>query len=98
MKGTEMKIIHINCDTNGAFKAEENGQEAGLLLYTWEGNDTFIIEHTEVHPDFEGRNFGKQMLMAAVEYARNSGVNIIPLCPFAKSVFDKVPEIRDVLQ
>ncbi len=25
------------------------------------------------------------------------GISIIPLCPFAKSVFDKVPEFSDVL-
>jgi uncharacterized protein len=35
--------------------------------------------------------------MAAVELARKNSVKIIPLCPFAKSVFDKTPEIRDTL-
>ena len=39
----------------------------------------------------------KQMVAKAVEYARENKVKIIPLCPFAKSVFDKVPEFRDVL-
>jgi hypothetical protein len=37
------------------------------------------------------------MVLKAVEYARENGIKIIPLCPFAKSVFDKTPEIRDVL-
>jgi len=32
-----------------------------------------------------------------VEWARASGKKILPLCPFAKSVFDKKPEYRDVL-
>jgi len=35
---------------------------------------------------------------AAVDYARTNGWKILPLCPFAKSVFDKTPEYADVLQ
>jgi hypothetical protein len=33
----------------------------------------------------------------AVDFAREKGIKIIPLCPFAKSVFDKVEQFRDVL-
>ena len=37
------------------------------------------------------------MVTKAVEFAREKGIKILPLCPFAKSVFDKTPEFRDVL-
>jgi predicted GNAT family acetyltransferase len=37
------------------------------------------------------------MVMAAVEYARANDFKIIPLCPFAKSVFDRTADIHDVL-
>jgi predicted GNAT family acetyltransferase len=37
------------------------------------------------------------MVSAAVDYAREKHIKIIPLCPFAKSVFDRTPEFRDVL-
>jgi predicted GNAT family acetyltransferase len=37
------------------------------------------------------------MVLKAVAFAREKRIHIIPLCPFAKSVFDRVPEIRDVL-
>ena len=29
--------------------------------------------------------------------SRERGITILPLCPFAKSVFDKMPEYSDVL-
>ncbi len=61
------------------------------------GEDKIIIDHTEVNPGNEGKGFGKQMVLKAVEYARERGLKIIPLCPFAKSVFDKVPELTYVL-
>jgi predicted GNAT family acetyltransferase len=34
--------------------------------------------------------------MKAVEYARNNDVKILPLCPFAKRVFDTDDGIQDV--
>lgn len=37
------------------------------------------------------------MVAKAVDFAREKGIKIIPLCPFAKSVFDKVKEFNDVL-
>ncbi|RXM43698.1 GNAT family N-acetyltransferase [Flavobacterium sp. YO12] len=92
-----MEIQQINDTRRGYFEAVEDGQEAGKMTYTWAGDTKFIIDHTEVNPDFNGKGVGKKLVMAAVEYARTNNLKIIPLCPFAKSIFDKVEEIRDVL-
>ena len=92
-----MEIKQINKEDNGYFKAEENGIQSGKLTYTWAGKEKFIIDHTEVNPDFRGKNIGKQLIMAAVTFARESKVKIIPVCSYAKSVFDKTDEIKDVL-
>ncbi len=92
-----MEIEQFNRESKGHFKAVEEGKEAGRMTYSWAGDDKIIIDHTEVNPEFKGKNVGKQMVMAAVEYARNNHIKIIPLCPFAKSVFDRNVEIQDVL-
>ncbi|KQB37237.1 GNAT family N-acetyltransferase [Flavobacterium aquidurense] len=92
-----MEIQQTNDTRRGYFEAIEDGKEAGKMTYTWAGDSKFIIDHTEVSPDFNGKGVGKKLVLAAVEYARTNNVKIIPLCPFAKSVFDKVEEIRDVL-
>lgn len=92
-----MEIQQINDIKRGYFEAVEDGKEAGKMTYTWAGDSKFIIDHTEVSPDFNGKGVGKKLVMAAVDYARANNLKIIPLCPFAKSVFDKVPEIDDVL-
>ncbi|QGK74658.1 GNAT family N-acetyltransferase [Flavobacterium sp. SLB02] len=92
-----MEIQQTNDTRRGYFEAIEDGKEAGKMTYTWAGDSKFIIDHTEVSPDFNGKGVGKKLVMAAVEYARANNVKIIPLCPFAKSVFDKVEEIHDVL-
>ena len=92
-----MEIQQINDIRKGYFEAIEDGKEAGKMTYTWAGDSKFIIDHTEVSPEFNGKGVGKKLVMAAVDYARANNLKIIPLCPFAKSVFDKVEEIRDVL-
>ncbi|WP_029269536.1 GNAT family N-acetyltransferase [Flavobacterium sp. KJJ] len=92
-----MEVKQINDIKRGYFEAIEEGKEAGKMTYTWAGDSKFIIDHTEVSDEFGGKGIGKKLLMATVDYARNNNLKIIPLCPFAKSVFDKNEDIRDVL-
>lgn len=92
-----MEIQQINDTRRGYFEAVEDGKQAGKMTYTWAGDSKFIIDHTEVNEEFNGKGVGKKLVMAAVEYARANNLKIIPLCPFAKSVFDRVEAIHDVL-
>jgi len=94
---TNMKIQRDDNGKKGQFSAIANDEEAGLMTYTWAGDKKFIIDHTEVNPDFSGQGIGKQLVMAAVEFARENDLKILPLCPYAKSVFERTPAIGDVL-
>jgi hypothetical protein len=53
--------------------------------------------YTQVSDELKGQGAGKQLVNEAVEMAREKGIKILPLCPFAKSVFDKIKEFNDVL-
>ncbi len=90
-----MEIQQFDDGKKGHFKAVENEVQAGLMTYVWAGEDKFIIEHTEGNPEFKG--VGMKLLNRAVEYARQNNKHIIPLCPFAKKMFDRMDEIKDVL-
>jgi hypothetical protein len=68
------------------------------MTYSKAGDNMIIIDHTDVSDNLRGQGAGKQLVMKAVEYARSNNIKILPLCPFAKSVFDKTPEIGDVLK
>lgn len=88
--------LKIN-DNKGAFYIEVEGKQEAMMTFVFAGEDKIIIDHTEVNPGNEGKGLGKKMVVKAVEFARDKNIKIIPLCPFAKSVFDKTPEFRDVL-
>lgn len=83
--------------SKGYFYVSVNGKQEGKMTFVFAGNDKIIIDHTEVNEGNNGKGFGKKMVAKAVEYAREKNIKIIPLCPFAKKVFDKTPEFRDVL-
>ena len=93
---TEEVQLRIN-DNKGSFYIEVNGNQEAMMTFVFAGEDKIIIDHTEVNPRNEGKGFGKKMVTKAVEFAREKGIKILSICPFAKSVFDKTPEFRDVL-
>jgi len=90
-----MEILHTDDGKKGAFTAMEESTEAGVMTYVWAGPDKFIIEHTIGNPDFKG--VGMKLLDKAVAFAREKNLKIIPLCPFAYKMFQRKPEIHDVL-
>lgn len=92
-----MKIKHITQQNKGAFVATENKNEAGRMTYSQAGDTRIIIDHTEVNPDFRGQGVGRKLLTEVVAYARENQLKILPLCAYAKSVFDKDESISDVL-
>lgn len=93
-----MDIQHERTGSKGAYFVEQDGQRLAEMTYSVAGSSMIIIDHTEVSDLLRGQGAGKKLVYAAVEWARKEGVKILPLCPFAKSVFDKEAEIRDVLK
>ena len=91
------EIKHQNNEKNGVFEIYEDGVKAGEMTYTWAGTDKFIIDHTGVDEAFNGKGYAKQLIYAGVEYAREKGIKIIPLCSFAKITIEKTLQFQDVL-
>lgn len=91
-----MDIQHEDNGKKGHFFIEAEGREVAGMYYIWAG-EKMIIEHTDVDDALGGRGLGKQLLVATVNYARTNNIKIIPLCPFAKAMFSKMPEYNDVL-
>ena len=91
-----MKIEHEHSGHRGAFVWMEDGERLAVMSYTVAGSRV-IIDHTDVDDRLRGKGAGKQLVKSAVEWARADKVQLMPLCPFARSVFDKTPEYSDVL-
>lgn len=93
-----MTITHRLIGNKGMFLAMEGDSKLGEMSYSVAGADKIIIDHTEAFQGSEGKGVGKQLVLAGVEHARVHGLKIVPLCPFAKLMFDRnKAEFADVL-
>jgi uncharacterized protein len=81
----------------GMFYVGLDGAILAEMVYTLSANNKMVIEHTEVDDSLRGKGVGKQLVETAVAYARTHSIKIVPLCPFAKAVLDKVPAWQDAL-
>lgn len=91
-----VKIQHEKNLPKGRFVIYENEEFAGEMTYSWAGDEFFIIDHTLVEEKFGGKGYARQLVMSAVDFAREKNVKILPLCTYAKSVFEKDNTISDM--
>ena len=89
-------VLKQDSPSKGGWVIERDGQRIAEMTYSMAG-DKVIIDHTTVSDVLRGTGTGAKLVAAAADWARANGKKILPLCPFAKSVFDKKPELRDVL-
>ncbi|WP_339699827.1 GNAT family N-acetyltransferase [Algoriphagus aquimarinus] len=93
----EIKIKHEFDGKRGSFYLEEGAKRFAEMVYVMAGQKKMIIEHTEVDESLKGQGIGGKLLDELVDYVRKEDIKVIPLCPFAKAMFKKKEELRDVL-
>ena len=59
--------------------------------------EQMVINHTRVFNGYEGQGIARQMVMAAVDFARENNRTILPVCSYAKAVLTRTDEYQDVL-
>ena len=96
-EGTDVEIAFEDNGSKGRYVIHGDGAEAEMT-FTRVGKSQMIIDHTGVPDAFRGQGIGLKLVQRAVEDARESGVKIIPLCPFAAAQFKRHPEWADVLK
>lgn len=92
-----MNIQQKDDGKTGLFFIEQDDKKVAELVYSWKGNDRIIIEHTEVDDALKGKGAGKELMAKTVEFAREKGIKIIPVCSFAKHIFEETKQYEDVL-
>ncbi len=95
-----MSDINIKREDNGhdgRFVLYKDNHYVGEMHYDWLDDHTMIIDHTGVEPQYEGHQYGKDLVQSGVEFAQKNNLKIIPLCPFAKALIERNPSWQDVL-
>ena len=77
------------CADNNAIKADSASVKPAT--------EQMVINHTQVFDGYEGQGIARQMVMAAVDFARKNNRTILPVYSYAKAVLTRTDEYQDVL-
>lgn len=97
MHDDDLQIRHEEADGRGAFFIEAARKRVAVQTYQRVDANHVVIDHTQVDDSLRGRGVARQLLDAAVAWARTSGTRLAATCPYAKAQFEKDPTLRDVL-
>ena len=92
-----LKIIPVQTGNTGSLTAQSDGELVGRIQFVPLDEGTIDLNHTEVLPDYEGRGYGRELVRAAVDFARTNGLKLKASCPFAEKVLNHNPEYQDIL-
>ncbi|MGI1805247.1 GNAT family N-acetyltransferase [Exiguobacterium sp. TDN 0502] len=77
-------------------EAHHEGEVIGEITYSDTNNGMWIIDHTYVDPAHRNQQIGEQLVAEIVNWARETNVKLLPLCPFAKKEFEQQSSYEDV--
>lgn len=84
-------------EKSGRFEWDLQGQKAFLLFRPVEEN-TWAYTYVFVPPAFRGQQFAEKLTRFALEYARERGVRVQPVCPYIRAYAQKNrEEFADIL-
>jgi predicted GNAT family acetyltransferase len=73
--------------------------DAAVAVLTYEQRgDTLDLLHTRVPTELEGKGYGGALARAALDYARENGLKVIPTCPFVNAFLRRHKEYADLVQ
>lgn len=56
-----------------------------------------VFTHTEVPEGHEGQGIGSALIRHALDFARERGLEVIPICPFFAAYIKRHVEVQDLL-
>ena len=79
--------------TRSRFEIQQDGQVSYLEFET-DGLGWMTIWHTEVPEEQRGKGLGLELVRKAFQYANDNSLQVDVICPLAKHLLDKHPELR----
>jgi len=77
-----------------------------FVIYT-EGNEVYVeytmtgkeinLYHTYTHPALRGKGLAAQVVRAALEFAKENNLRVIPTCSYVQSFITKNAEYKDLI-
>ncbi len=90
--------MDIKVTNNTSAKRFETTVGGATAVLDYELKDgTLTLVHTGVPSSLEGQGIGGKVVKAALEYAKEEGLKVIPQCPFVRSYIERHKEYESLL-
>jgi hypothetical protein len=89
-------VRHAEQDARGEFFIERDGKRVAEMTYRRSGAATILIDHTEVDVSLRGGGIARQLLDAAVSWARQRSIKIDATCSYVLVQFARDKSLRDI--
>ena len=95
MSSARQDAAVVNNESAGRFEIDIEGQIA-VSNYR-RRDDRIVFTHTEVPEQFEGRGIGNRLAVAALDFAREEGLRVVPRCRFIAAFIERHREYQDLV-
>ncbi len=90
-----MKVIHDKQQQK--FYSEKDGKES-YIRYSMSNKETINILRTFVPPELRNKGLAGEIAKAALEYAKENNLKVIPTCSYVDYFIDKNKEYEKLLE
>jgi len=79
------------------FIGESEEKDIARITFYYKEESVIVINHTFVSPELRGQAIAGKLLNKVVEFAKENGLLIIPVCSYAVKKMTRNTEYNDVL-
>jgi len=80
------------------FVLQVDGERLGSLDFARPEAGVLRIDYVEVAPELRGTGLGRRLVEAAVDWAREENMKIVPICGYARAVIARDPAMSKLLR
>ncbi|TGD57255.1 GNAT family N-acetyltransferase [Flavobacterium humi] len=78
------------------FELEVEGKTA-FIEFILSNENIMFLTHTEVPGNLEGKGVGSAIVSKTLEYLKEKGYTLAPLCPFVAAYVKRHPQWKEIL-
>lgn len=89
-------VTHAESGGRGVFAIERDGRRVAEMTYQRLDGRRILVDHTQVDPSLRGHGVARQLLDAAVAWAREHHTRIAATCSYVVVQFARDASLGDV--